>query len=125
MIADDYEVNRDLLARRLAKRGYEVLQAADGEAAVSMVMAHRPDIVLMDMSMPKMNGWDATGMLKSSPSTRDIPVIAVTSHAMSGDREKALEAGCDDYASKPIDLPSLLAQMETLIDKPVDSDQDA
>lgn len=114
LIADDYETNRDLLSRRLARRGYDVLQAADGETVIAMAVMHSPDVILMDMSMPKMSGWEATSYLKSSPVTRDIPVIAVTSHSMAGDRERALAAGCDAYASKPIDLPGLLDRMESL-----------
>ncbi len=108
-------MNRDMLSRRLQRRGYEVLIAVDGQLGVSMAQSELPDLVLMDMSLPVMDGWEATRTLKGAAATKDIPIIALTAHAMSTDRDKALEAGCDDYDTKPIELPRLLAKMEALI----------
>ena len=110
-------MNRDMLSRRLEKRGYEVLLALDGGQGIAMAQAESPDLILMDMSLPVMDGWEATRTLKAAPATRSIPVIALTAHAMSTDRDKAIEAGCDDYDTKPIELPRLLAKMEALIGK--------
>ncbi len=115
LLVEDNEVNRKMLARRLSKRGYEVCVAGDGAAGVATARAEQPDIILMDMSLPVMHGWDATRELKGSTDTSGIPIIALTAHAMSGDREKALEAGCDDFDTKPYDMPRLLGKMEALL----------
>jgi CheY-like chemotaxis protein len=115
LLAEDNEMNRDMLSRRLIRRGYTVLLAEDGQKAVEMAAAEAPDLILMDMSLPIMDGWEATRRIKAEPETSGIPVIALTAHAMQGDREKALEAGCDDYDTKPVELPRLLAKMETLL----------
>lgn len=115
LLVEDNELNRDMLSRRLLRKGFDVEIAVDGEAAVAMASSSRFDLVLMDMSLPKMNGWDATRKLRSMPETRDLKVIALTAHAMTGDRQLALEAGCDDYDTKPIDLPRLLAKMDALL----------
>jgi two-component system cell cycle response regulator DivK len=115
LLVEDNEMNRDMLSRRLARKEYEVLVAVDGGEGVVMARLEAPDLILMDMSLPVMDGWEATRQLKASPETQAIPIIALTAHAMSGDREKALEAGCDDYDTKPIELPRLLAKMEALL----------
>ena len=115
LLVEDNEMNRDMLSRRLQKRGYEVLIAVDGHLGVEMAQSKAPDLVLMDMSLPIMDGWEATRLLKAGPATKHIPVIALTAHAMSTDRDKALEAGCDDYDTKPIELPRLLGKIEALI----------
>jgi two-component system, cell cycle response regulator DivK len=115
LLVEDNEMNRDMLSRRLARKEYEVLVAVDGKEGVVMAGSVAPDLILMDMSLPVMDGWEATRQLKASPETKDIPIIALTAHAMSGDREKAMEAGCDDYDTKPIELPRLLAKMEDLL----------
>jgi two-component system cell cycle response regulator DivK len=115
LLVEDNEMNRDMLSRRLARKNYEVLVAVDGEEGVAMAGSVAPDLILMDMSLPVMDGWEATRQLKASPETKAIPIIALTAHAMSGDREKAIEAGCDDYDTKPIELPRLLAKMEALL----------
>ena len=117
LLVEDNEMNRDMLSRRLERKGYEVLIAVDGGEGVSMAQAQNPDLILMDMSLPVLDGWEATRRLKADPKTKNTPVIALTAHAMSGDREKALEAGCDDYDVKPIELPRLLGKMETLLAK--------
>ena len=115
LLVEDNEMNRDMLSRRLARREYEVLVAVDGGEGVAMAGSEAPDLILMDMSLPVMDGWEATRQLKASPETKAIPIIALTAHAMSGDREKAMEAGCDDYDTKPIELSRLLAKMEALL----------
>ena len=115
LLVEDNEMNRDMLSRRLNRRGFEVLIAEDGGLAVSMTQTERPDLVLMDMSLPVIDGWEATRRLKADPETADIPIIALTAHAMESDRERALEVGCDDYDSKPVDLPRLLGKIETLL----------
>jgi CheY-like chemotaxis protein len=115
LLVEDNEMNRDMLSRRLTRQGYEVLIAVDGAAGVAMTSAERPDLVLMDMSLPVLDGWEATQRLKSDPATRAIPVIALTAHAMAADKEKALAAGCDDYDTKPIELPRLLEKMNRLL----------
>jgi CheY-like chemotaxis protein len=111
LLVEDNDMNRDMLSRRLLRRGYEVVIALDGQQAVEMAAAEKPDLILMDMSLPVLDGWEATRRIKAAAETREIPVIALTAHAMSGDREKALESGCDDYDTKPIDLPRLLEKM--------------
>lgn len=115
LLVEDNEMNRDMLSRRLNRRGFEVLIAEDGGLAVSMTQTERPDLVLMDMSLPVIDGWEATRRLKADPETAGIPIIALTAHAMDSDRERALEVGCDDYDSKPVDLPRLLSKIETLL----------
>jgi len=115
LIIEDNEMNRDMLSRRLARRGYAVVMAVDGEQGLAAAQAEIPDVILMDMSLPVMDGWEATRRLKSEPATRAIPVIGLTAHAMTGDRDKALAAGCDDYDTKPIELPRLLEKIEALL----------
>ena len=115
LIVEDNEMNRDMLSRRLARRGYAVVIAVDGEQGLAAAQAEIPDLILMDMSLPVMDGWEATRRLKGDAATRAIPVIGLTAHAMTGDRDKALAAGCDDYDTKPIDLPRLLAKIEALL----------
>lgn len=117
LLVEDNEMNRDMLGRRLQRRGYEVLIAVDGEEGVSMAERDAPDLILMDMSLPGIDGWEATRRLKASSATRPIPIIALTAHAMSGDREKALEAGCDDYDTKPVEFDRLLAKIEGFLNK--------
>lgn len=114
LLVEDNEMNRDMLSRRLVRRGYEVVLATDGQEAVDMARAERPDIILMDMSLPGLDGWEATRRIKADSGRESVPVIALTSHAMAGDRERALEAGCDDYDTKPIDLARLLEKIERL-----------
>jgi two-component system, cell cycle response regulator DivK len=111
LIVEDNEMNRDMLSRRLQRRGYEVLLATDGAQGVATARDRNPDLVLMDMSLPVIDGWEATRQLKSQDATRRIPVIALTAHAMSGDRERAVDAGCDDYDTKPIELERLLGKI--------------
>lgn len=117
LIVEDNEMNRDMLSRRLQRKGFEVVMAVDGEEGVKMAQSETPDLILMDMSLPIIDGWEAARLLKASPETQAIPVIALTAHAMSGDREKALEAGCDDYDTKPVELTRLLEKMEALLNK--------
>jgi two-component system cell cycle response regulator DivK len=115
LLVEDNEMNRDMLARRLARCGYQVVIAVDGEQGVQMAQTEVPDLILMDMSLPMLDGWEATRQLKAAPATNSIPVIALTAHAMSGDREKALDVGCDDYDTKPIEFPRLLGKIEALL----------
>ena len=115
LLVEDNEMNRDMLSRRLTRKGYEVLLAVDGLNGVEVAQNESPDLVLMDMSLPLLDGWEATRRLKSTPATRLIPVIALTAHAMSSDRVTALEAGCDDYDTKPVELPRLLGKIEALL----------
>ncbi len=115
LLVEDNEMNRDMLSRRLIKKGYEVVMAVDGQQGVDMATTESPDIILLDMSLPVMNGWTAAGHLKGNEATASISIIALTAHALAGDRENALEAGCDDYDTKPIDLPRLLTKMENLV----------
>ena len=115
LLVEDNEMNRDMLSRRLQRKGYEVVLALDGQSGVEMTQTQAPDLVLMDMSLPVLDGWEATRRLKADPATRHIPVIALTAHAMSSDREKAIEAGCDDYDTKPVELTRLLAKIEALV----------
>jgi len=117
LLVEDNEMNRDMLSRRLARKKYEVLIAVDGREGVEMATSEAPDLILMDMSLPVVDGWEATRRIKANSETEAIPVIALTAHAMSGDREKALEAGCDDYDTKPIELPRLLGKMEALLNE--------
>jgi CheY-like chemotaxis protein len=115
LLVEDNEMNRDMLSRRLLRRGYEVLTAVDGESGLALTKSETPALVLMDMSLPGIDGWEATRQLKADPATRAIPVIALTAHAMAGDREQALAAGCDDFDIKPIDLDRLLGKIEALL----------
>ena len=115
LLVEDNEMNRDMLSRRLVRNGFEVVVAVDGGQAVTMAAAEKPDLILMDMSLPVMDGWEATRRMKSDDVLRSIPIIALTAHAMANDRDKALEAGCDDYDTKPIELTRLLAKIEALL----------
>lgn len=117
LLVEDNEMNRDMLSRRLQRNGYDVVIALDGEAGVTMAASERPDLILMDMSLPVLDGWEATRRLKGLPETASIPVIALTARVMAGDRDKALEAGCDDYDAKPIDFERLLGKMQALLKK--------
>ena len=117
LLVEDNEMNRDMLSRRLAKRGFEVVMAVDGAQGVEMARSASPDLILMDMSLPVMDGWTATRTLKADASTSAIPVIGLTAHAMAGDREKCLEAGCDEYDTKPVDFPRLLEKIQVQLDK--------
>ena len=117
LLVEDSELSRDMLARRLARRGYEVVIAVDGGQGVTLARTEAPDLILMDMNLPVLDGSEATRQLRAAPATRSIPIIALTAHAMSGDREKALEAGCDDYDTKPIELERLLGKIEVLLKK--------
>lgn len=118
LLVEDNEMNRDMLSRRLVRRGYEVIVAEDGAAGVEAVRLQRPDLVLMDMSLPVMDGWEATRKLKASDETRGVPVVALTAHAMAGDEQRARDAGCDGYETKPVELTRLLAKIEALLAKP-------
>ena len=115
LLVEDNEMNRDMLSRRLIKKGYDVVIAVDGQQGVDMATSETPDLILLDMSLPVMDGWTAAGHLKADEATTSIPIIALTAHALVGDREKALQAGCDDYDTKPIDLKRLLGKMEDLL----------
>ncbi len=115
LLVEDNEMNRDMLARRLRRRGYEVILALDGAEGVEKAKSESPNLILMDMGLPVIDGWAATQQIKATPETSHIPVIALTAHAMSGDREKALEAGCDDYETKPVNFPQLLEKIETYV----------
>ena len=117
LLVEDNEMNRDMLSRRLARSGYEVVLAVQGEEGVALARSAAPDMILMDMSLPVLDGWEATRRLKGDPETRDIPVIALTAHAMSGDREKAQEAGCDDFDAKPVEYTRLLSKIQGLLEK--------
>ena len=117
LLVEDNEMNRDMLSRRLERKGYEVVFAQDGSIAVDMASSETPDLILMDMSLPVLDGWEATRRIKADSATSGIPIIALTAHAMAGDREKAMEVGCEDYDTKPVDFPRLLGKIETLINK--------
>ncbi len=116
LLVEDNEMNRDMLSRRLKKKGYDVAMAFDGQRGVEMASEESPDIILLDMSLPVMDGWDAARTLKANEKTKVIPIIALTAHAMAGDRDKALGAGCDDYDTKPVDLKRLLQKIEQWLD---------
>lgn len=118
LLVEDNEMNRDMLSRRLIRNGFEVVMAIDGEQAVAMAQSELPDLILMDMSLPVIDGWEATRRVKAAAATSTIPVIALTAHAMSGDREKTLNAGCDDYDTKPIEMPRLLGKIDALLRRP-------
>ena len=115
LLVEDNEMNRDMLSRRLTRRGYDVVIAVDGEQGLAMARSDKPALILMDMSLPGLDGWEVTRQLKALPETRSIPVIALTAHAMAGDREKAIAVGCDDFDTKPIDLARLLEKIEALL----------
>jgi two-component system, cell cycle response regulator DivK len=117
LLVEDNEMNRDILCRRLSRRGYVVVFATDGQQGVAMARSEKPDIILMDLSLPVMDGWEATRRVKSDDAMRNVPVIGLTAHAMSGDREKALDAGCDDYDTKPVELDRLIGKIERLLGK--------
>jgi two-component system, cell cycle response regulator DivK len=118
LLVEDNEMNRDMLSRRLERRGYEIVIAVDGQEGLTAARTQRPDLILMDMSLPVIDGWEATRRLKAEPQTRTIPVIGLTAHSMAGDREKVLAAGCDDYDTKPVELPRLLQKIEALLGRP-------
>jgi CheY-like chemotaxis protein len=115
LLVEDNEMNRDMLTRRLERKGYEVVIAVDGQAGINMASSASPDIILMDLSLPVIDGWEATRKIKVDPATQSIPIIALTAHAMAGDEQKALAAGCDDYDTKPIDLKRLLEKIDNLL----------
>ena len=117
LVVEDNEMNRDMLSRRLERRGYQVAIALDGQEGVVRARSEPPDLILMDMSLPVLDGWEASRQLKAAPETRTIPIIALTAHAMSGDRDRALAAGCDDYDTKPVDLNSLLAKIQARLEQ--------
>jgi two-component system cell cycle response regulator DivK len=118
LIVEDNEMNRDVLSRRLARQGFEILVAEDGRSGLAIAEAERPDLILMDLTMPEVDGWECARRLKAAPQTRVIPIIALSAHAMRGDREKALDAGCDDFDTKPLDFTALLDKMERLLQLP-------
>ncbi|MEZ4454262.1 MAG: response regulator [Nannocystaceae bacterium] len=118
LLVEDNPLSSDMLSRRLRRKGYEVLTAADGDEGIALAESSLPDVVLMDMSLPRKDGWTTTRILKGGEKTKDIPVIALTAHAMSGDREKALDAGCDDYDTKPVDLRRLLTKISRFVPEP-------
>ena len=115
LLVEDNEMNRDMLSRRLARRGYEIIIATDGEQGITEAKQQSPDLIIMDMSLPVIDGWEATRRLKQCAETKEIPVLALTAHAMAGERDRALEAGCDDYDTKPVDFTRLLGKIENLI----------
>jgi two-component system cell cycle response regulator DivK len=116
LLVEDNEMNRDMLSRRLLRKGYEVILAVDGQRGVELALSERPDLILMDMSLPVIDGWEATRRIKANDATRRIPVIALTAHAMAGDREKAIGAGCDDYDTKPVEISRLLGKILALLE---------
>ena len=115
LLVEDNEMNRDMLSRRLERKGFSVIIAIDGQAGINMATSESPDLILMDLSLPIIDGWEATRQIKANPATQSIPVIALTAHAMAGDEQKALEAGCDEYDTKPVDLKRLLAKIDSLL----------
>lgn len=115
LMVEDNEENRDSLSRRLQRRGFAVVTAPDGKTGVAMAQSEKPDLILMDMNMPELDGWEATRQIKAAEETKAVPVLALTAHALSGDRERALAAGCTDYHTKPVDFPKLLAQIEAIL----------
>lgn len=117
LLVEDNDLNRDMLSRRLERRGHRVIIALDGEQGVALAQADRPDLILMDMSLPVLDGWEAARQLKAAPATQAIPIIALTAHAMVGDREKAIEAGCDDYDIKPVEFQRLVDKIDALLNK--------
>ena len=121
LLVEDNEMNRDMLSRRLIRRGFEVVMAVDGGQGVVLAQTEAPDVILMDMSLPVLDGWEATRRIKADERTRHIPVIALTAHAMSGDREKAMEAGCDDYDTKPVEFKRLMDKISAFLNGPVET----
>jgi CheY-like chemotaxis protein len=119
LLVEDNEMNRDMLSRRLERKGYQILVAVDGEQGVKMACTEVPDLILMDMSLPVLDGWEATRQLKSLPQTQSIPIIALTAHAMAGDRDKCIQAGCDDYDTKPVEFPRLMGKIQACLGKEV------
>lgn len=117
LLVEDNEMNRDMLSRRLERRGHTIVIAVDGQQGVDLARTETPDLILLDMSLPVIDGWEAARRIKSQAESKDIPVIALTAHAMAGDKEKALQAGCDDYDTKPVELPRLLGKIQALLDK--------
>lgn len=117
LLVEDNEMNRDMLSRRLERKGYQVIIAVDGGEGVEKSQTENPDLILMDMSLPVLDGWEATRVIKAAPATASVPIIGLTAHAMAGDREKVMEAGCDDYDTKPVDLARLLSKIEALLPK--------
>jgi CheY-like chemotaxis protein len=117
LMIEDNEQNRDALSRRLQRHGYDVILAVDGQEGVTMAQAELPDLILMDLNLPDIDGWEATRILKGAPETRAIPIMAMTAHAIAGDQERALQAGCDDYHAKPVEFQRLLTQIEALLKK--------
>jgi two-component system, cell cycle response regulator DivK len=115
LLVEDNDMNRDMLSRRLVRNGYEVFLAMDGQQGIDMALSDRPDLILMDMSLPVIDGWEATRRIKANDATRQIPVIALTAHAMAGDREKAMEVGCDDYDTKPVEISRLVGKIAALL----------
>jgi two-component system cell cycle response regulator DivK len=115
LLVEDNDMNRDMLSRRLVRNGYDVFLAMDGQQGVDMALSERPDLILMDMSLPVIDGWEATRRIKANDATRRIPVIALTAHAMAGDREKAIEVGCDDYDTKPVEISRLIGKIAALL----------
>ena len=120
LLIEDNEQNRDVLSRRLQRQGYTIIVAVDGKEGIAMAQSDLPDMILMDLNLPDIDGWEATRRLKAAPETQTIPVMAITAHAIPGDRERSLEAGCDDYHPKPMDFPRLLTQIEALLKKPAE-----
>ncbi len=116
LLVEDNEMNRDMLSRRLIKKGFELVMAVDGQQGVDMATSETPDLILLDMSLPVMDGWEAARYLKGQADTQKIPIIALTAHAMAGDREKTIEAGCDDYDTKPVEFKRLLGKINALLD---------
>jgi CheY-like chemotaxis protein len=117
LLVEDNELNRDMLSRRLTRKGFEVRTAADGQAALDTIHEKAPDLVLLDMDLPVLNGWDTCIALRANSTTQNLPVIALTAHAMSGDKEKAISVGCNDYATKPVDFPDLLGKIQSLLNQ--------
>lgn len=117
LLVEDNEMNRDMLSRRLTRRGYEIVNATSGDKGIELALSETPDLILMDMSLPVIDGWEATRRIKAAEATRTIPIIALTAHAMATDREKALTAGCDDYDTKPVELPRLLGKIDRLLNQ--------
>ena len=117
LLVEDNEMNRDMLSRRLERRGYTIVMAVDGQQGVDLARSESPDLILLDMSLPIIDGWEAARRIKAQAESKDIPLIALTAHAMAGDKEKALQAGCDDYDTKPVELPRLLGKIQALLDK--------
>jgi CheY-like chemotaxis protein len=115
LLVEDNDFNRDMLSRRLKRRGYEIVDAADGDDAVQLAGVHTPDLILMDINLPGMDGWEATRRIKANGATAFIPIVALTAHAMAGDREKTISAGCDEYETKPVNFEALLSKMEALL----------